>query len=137
MERITFNRTLSSAVLHAWATEFNRAHREAPINASMWRLRFTAALAFGALVFLAGRALAETNADAPSGKPDAVIDLATKEGVDVVKGRWRYSDTEIIPIDFKAAGPDKQPTGKAIKTYDFMPHAGGADFNDLKWEVLD
>src|SRR5213083_263467 len=137
MERITFNRTLSSAVVHAWATEFNRAHREASINASMWRLRFAAAFIFGALVFLAGRALAETNADVPTGKPDAVIDLATKEGVDLVKGQWCYSDTKIIQVDFKAAGPDKQPTGKPIKTYDFNPHAGGADFDDSKWEKID
>jgi len=64
MERTTFKRTLSSAVLHAWATEFNRAHREAPICASMGRLRFAALFTFGALVFVAGRALAETNADA-------------------------------------------------------------------------
>ena len=92
---------------------------------------------FGALVFLAGRAFAETNADAPTGKPDAVIDLATKEGVDLVKGQWRYSDTKIIQVDFKAAGADKQPTGKPIKTYDFTPHAGGADFDDSKWEKID
>src|SRR5947207_10957395 len=137
MERITFNRTLSIAVLHAWATELNRAHREAPLTASMWRLRFAALFTFGALVFLAGRALAETNADAPTGKADAVIDLATKEGVDLVKGQWRYSDTKIIQVDFKAAGPDKQPTGKPIKTYDFTPHAGGVDFDDSKWEKID
>src|SRR5262245_22683592 len=137
MERITFNRSLSTAVLHAWATEFNRAHREAPMSASMWRLRFAAAITFITLVFLAGRALAETNADAPTGKPDAVIDLATKEGADVLKGQWRYSDTKIIPVDFKAAGPDKQPTGKPIKTYDLTPHAGGSDFDDSKWEKLD
>ena len=90
----------------------------------MWRLRFAAAVTFVTLVFLAGRALAETNADVPTGKPDAVIDLATHEGVDLVKGQWRYSDTKIIEVDFKAAGPDKQPTGKPIKTYDFTPHAG-------------
>jgi gluconolactonase len=137
MERITFNRTLSSAVLHAWATEFNRAHREAPICASMWRLRFAALFTFGALVFLAGRALAETNADAPTGKADAVIDLATREGVDLVKGQWRYSDTKIIEVDFKAAGPDKQPTGKPNKAYDFTPHGGGADFDDSKWEKIE
>jgi len=137
MERITINTSLSASLLRAWAMEFNRAHRQAPINASMWRLRFTAALAFGALVFLAGRAFAETNADAPAGKPDAVIDLATRDGVDLVKGQWRYSDTKIIPVDFKAAGPDKQPTGKPIKTYDFTPHAGTADFDDSKWETLD
>jgi gluconolactonase len=137
MDRITFSRTLSSAVLHAWATEFNRAHREAPICASMWRLRVAALFTFGALVFLAGRALAETNADSPTGKAKAVIDLATREGVDLVKGQWRYSDTKIVEVDFKAAGPDKQPTGKPIKTYDFTPHAGTANFDDSKWETLD
>src|SRR5947199_1651489 len=129
--------SIDLSLVRAWAIQFNRAHREASINASMWRLRFAAAFIFGALVFLAGRALAETNADAATGKPDVVIDLATKEGVDVVKGQWRYSDTKIIPVDFKAAGPDKQPTGKPIKTYDFTPHAGGVDFDDSKWEVLD
>jgi gluconolactonase len=103
----------------------------------MWRLRFVAAIAFVTLVFLAGRALAETNADAPTGKPDGVIDLATREGIDSVKGQWRYSDTKIIPVDFKAAGTDKQPTGKQIKTYDFTPHAGAAEFDDSKWETLD
>src|SRR5204862_1824341 len=46
-------------------------HRQAPMTASMLRLRFAAAVTFVTLVFLAGPALAETNADAPSGKPDA------------------------------------------------------------------
>src|SRR5438067_13839880 len=77
--------SIDLSLVRAWAIQFNRAHREASINASMWRLRFAAAFIFGALVFLAGRALAETNADAPTGKADAVIDLATKEGVDLVK----------------------------------------------------
>src|SRR6266487_4300430 len=129
--------SIDLSLVRAWAIQFNRAHREASIDASMWRLRFATAFIFGALVFLAGRALAETNADAPTGKPDAVIDLATKEGVDLVKGQWRYSDTKIIQVDFKAAGADKQPTGKPIKTYDFTPHAGGADFDDSKWEKID
>ena len=129
--------SIDLSLVRAWAIQFNRAHREASINASMWRLRFAAAFIFGALVFLAGRALAETNADVPTGKPDAVIDLATKEGVDLVKGQWCYSDTKIIQVDFKAAGPDKQPTGKPIKTYDFTPHAGGVDFDDSKWEKID
>ena len=51
------------------------------MSASTWRLRFAVAVTFVTLVFLAGRALAETNADAPTGKADAVIDLATKEGI--------------------------------------------------------
>src|SRR5437867_1867086 len=129
--------SIALSLVRAWAIQFNRAHREAPICASMWRLRFAALFTFGALVFLAGRALAETNADAPTGKADAVIDLATREGIDLVKGQWRYSDTKIIEVDFKAAGLDKQPTGKPTKTYDFTPHAGTADFDDSKWETLD
>ena len=129
--------SIDASLVRAWAIEFNREHRDADVTASMSRLRFAAAVMFAVLVFLAGRALAETNADAPTGNPDAVIDLATKEGVDLARGQWRYSDTKIIQVDFKAAGPDKQPTGKKIKTYDFTPHAGGADFDDSKWEKID
>ena len=70
-------------------------------------------------------------------RPEAVIDLATKEGTSLVKGEWRYSDTKIVEIDFKAAGADGQPTGKPNKAYDYEPHAGRVDFNDSKWEVLD
>ena len=129
--------SIDASLLRAWAAEFNRRHRHAATEASLRRLRFAAIFGIGALLFLAGRAFAETNADGPSGKPDATIDLATREGVDLVKGQWRYSDTKIIEVDFKAAGPDKQPTGKPIKTYDFTPHADGADFDDSKWEKID
>src|SRR5918996_5087769 len=70
-------------------------------------------------------------------KPEATIDLGTKEGVRLVKGEWRYSDTKIVESDFKAAGADGQPTGAPNKTYDFTPHAGGVEFDDSKWEVID
>jgi gluconolactonase len=133
MRQLSFD----ASAIQAWACEFNRNNHRAPIEASLRRLRFTALLICGALVFLAGRALADTNVDAPTGKPDAAIDLATKEGVDLVKGRWRYSDTKIIEVDFKAAGADKQPTGSPNKTYDYTPHAGGANFDDSKWETID
>jgi gluconolactonase len=70
-------------------------------------------------------------------KPEATIDLASKEGVRLIKGEWRYSDTKIIEVDFKAPGPDGQPGGTPNKAYDFTPHAGRADFDDSKWEVID
>ena len=70
-------------------------------------------------------------------KPEATLDLATKEGAQVVKGEWRYSDTKIIEIDFNAAGADGQPGTVPNKAYDFTPHAGRADFDDSKWEVID
>ena len=69
-------------------------------------------------------------------KPEAVIDLATEEGVQLVKGTWRYSDTKVIDVDFKAAGSDGQPSMISNRAYDFTPHAGGTDVDDAKWEVI-
>jgi gluconolactonase len=70
-------------------------------------------------------------------KPEATINLATRDGARLVKADWRYSDTKIIEIDFKAARADGQPGSVSNKAYDFMPHAGRADFDDSKWEVID
>lgn len=78
----------------------------------------------------------QTAPSIPSGKPEATIDLATDEGANLVKGEWRYSDTKIIEVNFKGPGPDKQPTGHPIKTYDYEPKAGPADFDDSKWEII-
>jgi len=78
----------------------------------------------------------KTAADIPSGKPNATIDLATPEGLSAVKGAWRYSDTKIVEADFRGPGMDNQPTGPAVKTFDYTPHAGGAEFDDSKWEVI-
>ena len=80
--------------------------------------------------------LAKTPADLPPGKPEALIDLASLDGVKAVKAEWRYSDTKIIETDFRGPGPDKQPTGAPVKTYDYTPHAGGVEFDDSKWEVI-
>jgi gluconolactonase len=65
-----------------------------------------------------------------------MIDLGSVDGVGTVKGEWRYSDTTIVEVDFRGPGPDKQPTGIPVKTYDYTPHAGGADFDDSKWKVI-
>lgn len=72
----------------------------------------------------------------PSGKPEASIDLTTIDGAKMVNGNWKYSDTKIIETDFKSAGADNQPTGNAVKTYDYTPHAGVADFDDSNWEII-
>ncbi len=80
--------------------------------------------------------LANTSAEVPSGKPAAMIDLSSVDGVQAVKGDWRYSDTKIVEADFRGPGADRQPTGAPVKTYDYTPHAGGADFDDSKWEVI-
>ena len=97
------------------------------------------AFLFVFLFLLAGtsNAFSEAMNDVPSGKPDAAIDLATIEGVKLVKGDWRYCDAKIVEVDFKAPGPEGQPTGKKIKTYDYTPHASGIEFDDSEWEVID
>jgi len=73
----------------------------------------------------------------PYGRPDATIDLRTKEGVALVGGQWRYSDVKIAEVDFRDVGPDLKPSGDPNKTYDYSPHAGAADFDDSSWPVID
>lgn len=72
----------------------------------------------------------------PAGKAEATINLATDEGAKIVKGVWRYSDTKIVETNFFAAGAEGQPTGTPVKTYDYTPHAGVADFDDSGWETI-
>ena len=81
--------SIDASLIHAWATQSNRQHHNASTNASLRRLRFAVVFILGVLLFLAGRAFAETDADAPTSKSDAVIDLATKEGGAIVAGGRR------------------------------------------------
>jgi gluconolactonase len=70
-------------------------------------------------------------------KPDATIDLMSVEGVALVRGQWRYSDTKIIEVDHHRVGVDLGPSGPPNRTYDLVPHAGAADFDDSGWQVID
>ena len=65
-----------------------------------------------------------------------MIDLATADGVSAVKGEWRYSDTKIVEADFAVPERTNSRPDPPVKTYDYTPHAGGADFDDSKWEVI-
>ncbi|MBI1767032.1 MAG: SMP-30/gluconolactonase/LRE family protein [Bacteroidetes bacterium] len=86
---------------------------------------------------------AQESVELSIGKPDAIVNLKTKEGSTLVKGEWRYSDVQIVEKDFKTPGSSEEdklalyPTGKAIKTHDIFPKAGAKDFDDSKWEKLD
>lgn len=73
----------------------------------------------------------------PTGRPDATVDLATREGAILLKAQWRYSDTKIVEVDYRAPGADLKPTGRPIKTYDYQPKAGAADFDDSRRTLLD
>jgi gluconolactonase len=100
------------------------------------KIKYTLILSIAAILLpLAADAL--TLQDVPAGPPGATIDLGTMDGLRLVKGQWRYSDTRIIETEFKAPGPDGQPGADPVKTYDYAPHAGGVDFDDSRWEVID
>jgi gluconolactonase len=79
---------------------------------------------------------AQITQDAPGGRPAAIVDLATEEGVRLVKGQWRYSDVAIVEVEHRRAGPDLRPSGPSVRTHDIAPHAGAADFDDSAWPLL-
>jgi gluconolactonase len=83
------------------------------------------------------RAGGQTVQDPPAGRPDGVIDLASDEGVQLVNGQWRYHDVKIEDADSRAVGSDLKPSGAPIRTYDYTPHAGPANFDDSQWEAID
>src|SRR6516164_2369591 len=73
------------------------------------------------------------------GKPDAVVDLQTDEGAALVAGQWRYSDATVEEIDFVELGSPEDPLGPGTvpnRTYDVLPHAEGADYDDSDWRLL-
>lgn len=73
----------------------------------------------------------------PAGEPAARVDLATTDGVALVKGAWRYADARLVDVDFRLAGPEGQPTGAPTRTHDIEPHAGAAGFDDAGWPVVE
>lgn len=79
----------------------------------------------------------ETDPGVLTGRAEATIDLTSAEGVKLVGGEWRYSDTRIVEVEFRGPGAEGQPTGAPVKTYDYTPHAGAADYDDSRWEVVE
>jgi gluconolactonase len=73
------------------------------------------------------------------GRPDAVVDLQSDESVALVGGEWRYADCSVEEIDFVEVGAADDPLGpgdRPNRTYDVLPHAEAADFDDSGWRVL-
>ena len=71
------------------------------------------------------------------GRPDAIVDLQTTEGVALVAGEWRYSDATVVETEFVEVGPDLGPGRKPNQTYDVVPHAQAVEFDDSAWRSLD
>jgi gluconolactonase len=74
------------------------------------------------------------------GRPDAIVDLQTADGAALVGATWRYSDADVVEIDFVDIGSEADPLGPGEhpnRTYDVVPHAEPADFDDTGWDVLE
>lgn len=78
----------------------------------------------------------QVTTDAPGGKPDAIVDLMTDEGIAVVKGQWRSHTAKVVDVDHHSPGTDLGPSGPPNRTQDIDVHAGSADFDDSKWEQI-
>jgi gluconolactonase len=73
------------------------------------------------------------------GRPDAVVDLQTDAGAGLVGAAWRYSDARVEEIDFVELGSPEDPLGPGNvpnRTYDVVPHAHAADYDDSGWRRL-
>ena len=90
------------------------------------------------LAFAVPLCIGAPGASASTSEPavTATIDLATPDGVALVKGQWRYHDVQVVDVDFAGPGPDGQPTGGPVKTYDYTPKAGVAGFDDSQWPII-
>ena len=64
---------------------------------------------------------AQITSDVPAVRPDAVVNLATDDGVALVAGQWRYTDARIVEAD---------------GAFDIAPHAGAAGFDDSSWTAV-
>lgn len=101
------------------------------------RIALSAAFAF-ACGLLAPHSAGAQHAvrQATDGRPHAVVDLRTREGVDLVRGQWRYTDARLSEVDSHGPGPDSKPSGPAVRTIDVTPKGGGADIDDSWWQKI-
>jgi gluconolactonase len=89
------------------------------------------------VVVLLGGPLVHAQKDVLAEKPDAIVDLMTAEGVQLVQSQWRYSDAKVVEVNHHWPGADLGPTGPPNRTLDLVPHAGVSDFDDATWEVIE
>jgi hypothetical protein len=69
---------------------------------------------------------------APGLPPTMVVDLMSVQGAALVGAQWRVSDVTVKEV------PNIPGTITQNKmTYDIDPHAGGTDFDDSKWPVIE
>jgi gluconolactonase len=98
--------------------------------------RFFFTLLLGLFPGGAALAAAQAPADPPAGRPDAIVDLASKDGAALVGATWRYRDAKLVEVASRAPGPDLRPSGAPIRAIDISPGASEAFGEDPGWERI-
>jgi gluconolactonase len=99
--------------------------------------------AFAVVALGAGSASGQESRELAVGQADAVVDLRTQAGIDLLRAEWRSVDAQLVKEGFRAPGPSKSdplalyPTGRELQTLNVQPKAGAKDFDDSGWRVLD
>jgi gluconolactonase len=82
------------------------------------------------------KVVAQVTADVPGGNPEAIVNLATSDGVKLVSGQWRYRDAQIIQVGFREPGADRKASGASNRTYDIVPQVGDKNFEGSGWAAI-
>lgn len=67
------------------------------------------------------------------GRPDAIVDLNTAEGLQAVGGSWQVRETTLVPSTFKRVAADLSPTGAEAATFDLGDRPGTDAFDRAAW----
>lgn len=89
-----------------------------------------------AVITMADGAQSQITQDALTAKPQAIVDLRTTAGANLVRGQWRYSDAKVVEVDHRSVGPDLRPSGPPNRALDIFPKAGAEEFDDAGWEAI-
>jgi gluconolactonase len=101
-----------------------------------WRIPLLLVSLLTTLVAQSSKVSAQIATDLTAANPQAIVDLATPAGTNLVKGQWRYRDAQIVPVNFRRPGADRKASGAPDRTYDITPQAGAANFDDATWEKI-
>ena len=98
----------------------------------MTTMRLLGALAVAALSVPIAAAPASVRGPI-EGRPDAIIDLNTADGLSAVGGAWQVREVALLPAAFKRVAADLSPTGPASATFDVGDKPGTSGFDGAGW----
>lgn len=70
------------------------------------------------------------------GRPDAVVDLNTKDGLALMRASWTVREVTPTPAAFRRVAADLTPTGPEAPTLDVGPRPGTTAFDQALWTPI-